>query len=249
MYIIFAALAGIFTFVLNCLGGLFGVISKKRRDLTYCLAISGGIMLAAAIFSLARPAIEAGGLRTFLPWSLFGIAFMAAVNFFADRQLQKSIHGFSGNPRRIALLIIAITLHNIPEGFAIGAAFGRAQPGAMLAAIALAVGIGIQDFPEGTAVSLPLYSSGWEKKKAFWVSVLAGAVEPVAALVGAVAEHGHPGSAVLPVALSISAGAMLFVVSKEIVLPDIIKGNRKKAAIIAFSIGFAVMTTLDIALS
>jgi zinc transporter, ZIP family len=155
--------------------------------------------------------------------------------------------------RRSVLLVSAITLHNIPEGLAVGVTFGavglgmtEGLPGASLgAAIALAIGIGLQNFPEGTAVAMPLRREGMSRGKSFFYGQLSGAVEPIAAVVGATAVlFAQP---ILPYALAFAAGAMIFVVAEELI-PEAKRGSPDIAAM-SLMIGFAVMMTLDVALS
>jgi ZIP family zinc transporter len=151
--------------------------------------------------------------------------------------------------RRVVLLILAITLHNIPEGLAIGVAFGAVAsgyPSASLAgAVALAIGIGLQNFPEGVAVAMPLRREGYSRLKAFWYGQLSATVEPVAAVIGVLAVSAA--QPLLPYALSFAAGAMIFVVVEE-VIPESHAGGNADLATLGTMIGFAVMMTLDVAL-
>ena len=145
------------------------------------------------------------------------------------------------------LLVLAITLHNIPEGLAVGVAFGAAAAGetGIGAAVALAIGIGLQNFPEGTAVALPLRREGMSRAKALWYGQLSGVVEPAAGVLGAWLVLSM--TPILPYALAFAAGAMIFVVAEELI-PEAQRGGNVDLATMGVILGFAIMMTLDVAL-
>jgi ZIP family zinc transporter len=184
---------------------------------------------------------------------LLGAAFLRLVDFFLPHlhpgmPVDKA-EGVKTQWQRTTLLVLAITLHNIPEGLAIGVAFGAVAAGypsaTLAAAVALAIGIGIQNFPEGTAVSMPLRREGMSRLKSFWYGQMSGMVEPIAGVIGAaVVLLARP---LLPYALAFAAGAMIFVVIEELV-PESQSGGHSHAATTGAMLGFAVMMTLDVAL-
>ncbi len=253
-----------FTWGMTALGAALVFLTKevKRWVLDAMLGFAAGVMIAASFWSLLAPAIdlsEAGSLPAWVPPV---IGFLAGGVFLRllDRVLphlhpglpMSEAEGIETSWRRSVLLISAITLHNIPEGLAIGVAFGavgvglgEGVPAATLGgAIALAVGIGLQNFPEGTAVSMPLRREGMSRAKSFFYGQLSAVVEPVAAVVGAAAVLiAQP---ILPYALSFAAGAMIFVVAEELV-PEAKRGSPDIAAM-SLMVGFSVMMTLDVAL-
>ena len=210
-----------------------------QRSLT---GFAAGVMMAASVWSLILPAIEQteaeGRLPPFLP-AAAGIVLGALTLFLLDELVRRR---GGGEVHSDFLLLSAITLHNIPEGMAVGLAFALAADGESLAgAFALALGIGVQNFPEGTAVALPVYQAGKSKRRAFWTGVLSGAVEPLfGALVVLAAAGIH---ALMPWLLSFAAGAMLYVVAEEL-LPR--AGGRRGTC--GFLVGFLLMMILDVAL-
>jgi ZIP family zinc transporter len=216
-------------------------------------------MIAASFWSLLAPAIEMtendGGIAWLpaLAGFLLGALFLRGLDLVLPHlhlgQPTSQAEGIHTSWRRSTLLVLAITLHNIPEGLAVGVAFGAVAagiPSATLAgAIALALGIGIQNFPEGTAVSVPLRREGMSRGKAFWYGQLSGMVEPMAGVVGAaLVVLARP---ILPYALAFAAGAMIFVVIEE-VIPESQTGGHSHYATTGGILGFAVMMTLDVAL-
>jgi ZIP family zinc transporter len=224
-----ALVATLFTWFLTALGAglVFFFRSINRKVLDGMLGFAAGVMIAASYWSLLAPAIEMaeeGSLPAWVP---------AAVGF-----LMRSV-----------LLVLAITLHNIPEGLAVGVAFGALAsdlPAASLAgAVALALGIGIQNFPEGTAVSVPLRREGFSRLKSFWYGQLSGVVEPVAGVLGALAVILI--KPLLPYALAFAAGAMIYVVVEELIPESQLEKNTDVATMGAM-LGFTVMMTLDVAL-
>lgn len=250
-----------FTWMVTALGAamVFFFKSVNRRLLDGMLGFAAGIMIAASYWSLLAPAIEMSEASGQLPWLPPLIGFLAGGFFLwlAD-QLLPHLHlgdeitraeGVHTHLRRAVLLVLAITLHNIPEGLAVGVAFGALGnhlPGATLGgAIALAVGIGLQNFPEGAAVSVPLRREGMSRLRAFGYGQASGIVEPLAGVVGAAAVLSM--RAILPYALAFAAGAMIYVVVEEII-PEAQHSRDSDMATIGAMLGFAVMMTLDVAL-
>jgi ZIP family zinc transporter len=250
-----------FTWFLTALGAglVFFFRSINRTVLDGMLGFAAGVMIAASFWSLLAPAIEMaeeGDLPSWIPATagfLLGGAFLWLVD-----QLLPHLHlglpleeaeGMKTTWRRSVLLVLAITLHNIPEGLAVGVAFGALAanlPSATLAgAVALALGIGIQNFPEGAAVSVPLRREGVSRLKSFWYGQLSAVVEPLAGVLGAVAVIlMRP---ILPYALAFAAGAMIYVVVEELI-PESQLEKSTDIATIGAMLGFAVMMTLDVAL-
>ena len=256
-----ALLATCFTWGLTASGAavVFAFRTIDRRVLDGMLGFAAGVMIAASYWSLLAPAIamaEGGPIPAWLPAAtgfLLGGAFLWTV----DRILphlhlgfpREEAEGISTNWQRSVLLVLAITLHNFPEGLAVGVAFGALAagiPSASLAgAIALALGIGIQNFPEGTAVSVPLRREGLSRAKSFWYGQLSGVVEPIAGVLGAAAVVlVRP---LLPYALAFAAWAMIFVVVEELI-PEAQLEKNTHIATVGTMIGFVVMMTLDVAL-
>ncbi len=236
---------------------IFRTINRKVLD--GMLGFAAGVMIAASFWSLLAPAIEMAE-ESSLPAFIPAVVGFLAGGFFLlliDKILphlhpgfpKSESEGISTSWERSILLILAITLHNIPEGLAVGVAFGALAadlPAASLAgAMALALGIGIQNFPEGTAVSVPLRREGFSLFKSFWYGQLSGIVEPVAGVLGAVAVIVM--KPILPYALAFAAGAMIFVVVEELIPESQLEKNTDIATI-GTLLGFAVMMTLDVAL-
>jgi len=259
--IIQALLATLFTWSVTALGAslIFFFRRVNRNILDGMLGFAAGVMIAASYWSLLAPAIamaEESGGPSWVPAAggfLLGGAFLWVV----DRLLphlhlglpMAEAEGIKTSWQRSILLVLAITLHNIPEGLAVGVAFGALAaglPGATLGgAVALALGIGIQNFPEGTAVSVPLRREGVPILKSFWYGQLSGFVEPVAGVLGAAAVIlMRP---ILPYALAFAAGAMIYVVVEELIPESQLEGSTDIATIGAM-LGFALMMTLDVAL-
>jgi len=222
------------------------------------LGFAGGVMIAASYWSLLAPAIEMSEGKDIPAWVPAVVGFLLGGIFLRgiDAVLPHLHIGFGTDEaeglktswRRTTLLVLAITLHNIPEGLAVGVAFGAVAAGlpsaTLAAAIALAVGIGIQNFPEGLAVSVPLRREGMSRRKSFWYGQLSAVVEPVAAVIGAAAVIiAQP---ILPYALAFAAGAMIFVVIEEVV-PEAQRGGNTDLATMGGMVGFAVMMLLDVA--
>lgn len=256
-----ALLATLFTWGLTAAGAalVFLVRRENRLVLDVMLGATAGVMLAASFWSLLAPAIEmseASGVPGWLPAAV-GFALGAIVLRLADKILPHvhlglpttQAEGLPTKLNRATLLVLAITLHNIPEGLAVGVAFGGAAHGlpavSVTSAIVLAVGIGIQNFPEGLAVSMPLRREGMSRGKAFWYGQLSGAVEPIAGVIGAAAVLLWV--PILPYALAFAAGAMVFVVIEEVV-PEAQNSGNADASTLGAVAGFIVMMVLDVAL-
>ncbi|MBL0716277.1 MAG: ZIP family metal transporter [Desulfosarcina sp.] len=257
-----ALCATLFTWFVTAAGAalvfFFKTINRKLMDAM--LGFAAGVMIAASYWSLLAPAIEMAEASGDLPaWVPATVGFLTGGIFLwsADKVLphlhlgfpMEEAEGIKTNWHRSVLLVLAITLHNIPEGLAVGVAFGALAadlPSATLAgAVALALGIGIQNFPEGAAVSVPLRREGLSRRKCFWYGQLSGAVEPVAGVLGALAViMMRP---ILPYALAFAAGAMIYVVVEELI-PESQLGKNTDAATMGAMCGFAVMMTLDVAL-
>jgi ZIP family zinc transporter len=257
---VFAAfLATLFTWFLTALGAslVFFFKNMNRVVLDGMLGFTGGVMVAASYWSLLAPAIEMSsgeGFVKVIP-AATGFIFGAIFLFGLDKILPhlhinfKETEGVKSPWQRTTLLVLAITLHNIPEGLAVGVLFGGVAAGIPEATIAgaltLAIGIGIQNFPEGIAVSMPLRRMGMSRWKSFMYGQSSALVEPIAAVVGAVAVTFF--TPILPYALAFAAGAMIFVVVEE-VIPETQQDNNTDIATLGFIGGFVVMMTLDVAL-
>jgi ZIP family zinc transporter len=262
---ILAALLGtLFTYGITALGAalVFPFKNVSKKLFNGMLGFSAGVMIAASFWSLLAPAIDLSEELDLIPWVpavvgfLGGGLFLLLVDRFLPHMhvMTKHEEGLKSSWHRSILLVLAITLHNIPEGLAVGVAFGyaatafgtsTAASAAIGGAIALAIGIGLQNFPEGAAVSVPLRREGMSSWKAFMIGQFSGMVEPIAGVVGAVLAISMRNS--LPYALSFAAGAMIYVVIEELI-PESQMMETTKIATIGAMIGFAVMMTLDVAL-
>ncbi|TRZ46260.1 ZIP family metal transporter [Robertkochia solimangrovi] len=256
-----ALIATTFTWFLTALGAsvVFFFKNMKRSVLDGMLGFTGGVMVAASFWSLLAPAIEMSsgeGFAKVLPAAV-GFGLGALFLFGLDKYLPhlhinfkpSESEGVDTKLHRTTLLVLAITLHNIPEGLAVGVLFGGVAAGIPEASIAgaviLAIGIGIQNFPEGIAVSMPLRRQGVSRRKSFWYGQLSAIVEPVAGVIGALAVTFF--TPVLPYALAFAAGAMIFVVVEE-VIPETQQDKYTDIATLGFMGGFIVMMSLDVAL-
>lgn len=269
---VLAALLGtLFTYSVTALGAalVFPFKTVPKKVFNGMLGFSAGVMIAASFWSLLNPAIglsetilEETGNPLFTPWLqavlgfLSGGLFILLIDKYLPHEHIESGHkeGVETSWRRSVLLVLAITLHNIPEGLAVGVAFGyaasafttsAAAAGAIGGAIALAIGIGLQNFPEGAAVSIPLRREGMSRKKAFAIGQFSGMVEPIAGVIGAYLALSMRN--ILPYSLAFAAGAMIYVVVEELI-PESQMMETTKIATIGAMIGFAVMMTLDVAL-
>ena len=253
--VIQALLSTLFTWFVTLLGALlvffFKGVNKNLMD--GMLGFAAGIMIAASFFSLLSPAISMMDELNMNAWVIASIGFLlgGVLLFIGDKVFE---HFYdrdekSVNKKRALMLIISISLHNIPEGLAVGVAFGSIMynlPGASLgSACILALGIGLQNFPEGTAVSVPLLREGYSKRKAFFFGQLSGFVEPISGVLGALLVLKV--RLILPFLLAFAAGAMIYVVVQELIPAS--QSNEKKDLMALFSLlGFTVMMILDIAL-
>lgn len=253
-------LATTFTWMLTALGASFVFFFKTVRRSVFdtMLGFTGGVMVAASFWSLLAPSIEnSRQIHPEYPWIPAAIGFLLGGLFiFALDKFMPHLHinfskeeseGPATKWHKSTLLLLAITLHNIPEGLAVGILFGAAANGldgaSISAAIALAIGIGIQNFPEGLAVAMPLRRQGVSRRRSFWYGQLSAIVEPVAGVIGAIAVI-HVQS-ILPYALSFAAGAMIFVVVEE-VIPETQRDKYTDLAVLGFMLGFALMMILDV---
>jgi zinc transporter, ZIP family len=252
-----------FTWFVTALGAslVFFIKDVNRGFMDTLMGFTAGVMLAASFWSLLNPAIEMAesSWGTELAWVPVGIGFLAGAFFlFGLDQWLPHLHlsdpiekseGVKTSWNKTVLLVLAITLHNIPEGLAIGVAFGAVAeglPGANLAgAIALTIGIGIQDLPEGMAVSLPLRRYGLSRAKSFLWGQLSGVVEPLAAVSGVILVMMM--QSILPYALAFAAGAMIYIVVEE-VIPESQRDGHTDKATLGLMIGFVLMMALDVGL-
>lgn len=237
---------------------VFFLKSDLRQNVQRALTgFAAGVMVAASVWSLIIPAIEQSeplGRFAFLPafagfWiGILFLLFLDHVIPHLHRQADQA-EGPRSNLTRTAMLVLAVTLHNIPEGMAVGVVYAGLRNGSGMitagGALALALGIAIQNFPEGAIISMPLYSEGKSKSESFWLGVLSGAVEPVfGGLTVAVSGLIVPA---MPYFLSFAAGAMLYVVVEELI-PEMSAGQHSNIGVISFAAGFSVMMALDVAL-
>lgn len=258
--IIQALMGTFFTWGMTALGSAMIFMAKdvSRKLLDGMLGFASGVMIAASYWSLLAPAIELSQGLAVPEWfpAVTGFLLGGAFLFLVDKLLphlhmgQTDPEGPKSSWQRSVLLITAITLHNIPEGLAVGVAFGAAAAGiegaSVASAVALAIGIGIQNFPEGLAVSAPLRREGWPAGKSFMYGQYSGMVEPVAGLIGVVATLlMRP---ILPYALAFAAGAMIYVVAEELIPESKRSESHSDVPTIGVMLGFAVMMLLDVAL-
>jgi ZIP family zinc transporter len=251
----------LFTWGVTALGAAGVYLSKEisRKVLDGMLGFAAGVMIAASYWSLLAPSIEISetlGYPSFVPPAI-GFLLGGIVLWLIDRLIphlhlwlpMSQAEGIKTTWQRSVLLILAITIHNIPEGMAVGVAFGAAAagiPGASTAgAIALALGIGIQNFPEGLAISAPLRREGFTRFRSWWYGQLSALVEPIAAVIGAAAVVTM--RQILPYALAFAAGAMIYVVIEELI-PEAQNGQNTDIATAGAMLGFTVMMILDVAL-
>ncbi len=264
-----ALFAGLFTWVLTAIGAslVFLFKSTNRKFLDAALGFTGGVMIAASFWSLLSPAINAveiqnelgySNLPTFLPPAI-GFFLGAIFMFFLDKSIPhlhifgkiEEAEGPKTDLKKTSLLVMAIAIHNIPEGLAVGVAFGALYSAefssvfSLGSAVALGIGIGIQNFPEGFAVSMPLRRAGFSKFKSWKWGQLSAIVEPIFAVIGAAfVLLVYP---ILPYALAFAAGAMIFIVVEE-VIPESQRGGNTDLATMGLIVGFIVMMVLDVSL-
>jgi zinc transporter, ZIP family len=258
--ILAAFYATMFTWIVTAAGAslVFFFKTMNRAVLDGMLGFTGGVMVAASYWSLLAPAIEMSEGEGFVKVIPAAAGFlMGALFLFAlDKTLPhlhinfKETEGIKSPWQRTTLLVLAITLHNIPEGLAVGVLFGGVAAGipeaSIAGAVTLAIGIGIQNFPEGIAVSMPLRRMGMSRRKSFMYGQSSAIVEPIAGVLGAVAVTFF--TPILPYALAFAAGAMIFVVVEE-VIPETQQDKNTDIATLGFIGGFIVMMSLDVALA
>ena len=266
--IIQALIGGLFTWILTAIGAslVFFFKSSNRKVLDMCLGFTGGVMIAASFWSLLSPAIatvekqQELGITTLPIWFAPAVGFLLGALFlyYLDKKIPhlhlfESVENAEGpktDLKKTELLVLAIALHNIPEGLAVGVAFGALASGMdigmeMGGAIALAIGMGLQNAPEGFAVSMPLRRQGLSKFKSWQWGQQSAIVEPIFAVIGAaIVMSVYP---ILPYALSFAAGAMIFIVIEE-VIPESQRGGNVDLASIGLILGFIVMMILDVSL-
>lgn len=261
-----AFIAGLFTWGCTIFGSSFVYFFKtvNRKLLDMMMGFAGGVMIAASFWSLLAPALEYAeadyGTLAWLPAAigfLLGGFFIRLIDYVVPHlHLSKPIEEAEGmQPRKglskSMLLFLAITIHNIPEGLAIGVTFGALAtqvPGvdaSIMGAIGLAIGIGLQNIPEGSSLSLPIRGEGHSRWKAFWYGSMSAVVEPIAAVIGAAFVLSM--TAILPYALAFAAGAMIFVVVEELI-PESQSNGNTDIATLSLMVGFVVMMVLDVAL-
>lgn len=260
-----ALIGTLFTWFVTALGAsmVFFFKTIKKTVLNGMLGFAAGVMIAASFWSLLAPGIEMAEELGQTPWLTAAIGFLGGGTFlYLVDKLLPHLHmgldttqaeGIKTSWQRSVLLVLAITLHNIPEGLAVGVAFGAVASGqlgtaSIAGAVALALGIGLQNFPEGAAVSIPLRREGFSRTKAFLYGQASGIVEPIAGVIGAVAVITM--KPILPYALAFAAGAMIYVVIEELI-PEAQReegGSKTDVATIGAMIGFSVMMILDVAL-
>ncbi len=260
-----ALIGTMFTWGVTALGAslVFFFKSIKKNVLNGMLGFAAGVMIAASFWSLLAPGIRMAEELGQVAWLTAAIGFLGGGGFLylVDKFLphlhmgldRSQAEGIKTSWQRSILLVLAITLHNIPEGLAVGVAFGAAASGnlgtaGIASAVALAIGIGLQNFPEGAAVSIPLRREGFSRTKAFIYGQASGIVEPIAGVVGAFAVLKM--QPILPYALAFAAGAMIYVVIEELI-PEAQReegGSKTDIATIGCMVGFTVMMILDVAL-
>lgn len=259
--VIQALLATLFTWFVTMLGAsiVFFFKEVKKSIMDALLGFSAGVMIAASFWSLLSPAIDMADNMKMITWLVVFLGFFSGglllflgdklYDFLQNKMKKKTDSNTSNKLKRCLMLVFSITLHNIPEGLVVGVAFGSLAynlTGSTIAsALTLALGIGLQNFPEGSAVSLPLRREGFSRKKAFFFGQLSGAVEPIAAVVGALLVLKV--QVLLPFLLSFAAGAMIYVVVEELIPES--QSNKKKDLMALFTlIGFSIMMILDVSL-
>ena len=246
-------------FLGTALGAAMVFLLKKQIADSIQKALTGfaaGVMVAASFWSLLQPALDSSsemGKLAFLPAAigfLIGVGFLLGLDVLTPHtHMDKQNEGPQSGFKRTTKLILAVTLHNIPEGMAVGVVYAGLLAGSVGitagGALTLALGIAIQNFPEGAIVSMPLLAEGMPRRKTFWMGVLSGAVEPIAAVITILAAGLV--TPVMPYFLAFAAGAMMYVVVEELI-PEMSEGKHSNTGTIAFSLGFVLMMILDVAL-
>lgn len=250
--IIQAFLATLFTWAVTALGAALVFMFKKihKNILDSMLGIAAGVMIAASFWSLLSPSIEmANVLKINIILSVAGGFLSGGLLLFIGDKVMNKMQNKSSNLKRTLMLIVSITLHNIPEGLAVGVAFGSTLYGldgaTLMSAWTLAIGIGIQNFPEGTAVSVPLRREGFSRNKSFIYGMLSGVVEPISGVLGALLVLKV--RIILPFLLAFAAGAMIYVVIQELI-PESQTNENKEVISMCTLIGFTIMMLLDVLL-
>ncbi len=257
--ILWAFLGTCFTFSVTSLGSLNVYILKNKLNSntqSVFLGFAGGVMIAASIWSLLLPAIDRAEENGQISWLvatsgfLLGVILLLLLDAWIKKKARNRKFGALDLQSTTGMLLLAITIHNIPEGMAVGLAFAMAaerleDTNLLTGAIALAIGIGIQNYPEGAAVALPLFKEGMSRKKAFFIGSMSAIVEPVFGVLAAVMASFI--SQFMPFLLSFAAGTMIYVVIEELV-PEAHAGGKEKTGTIGFILGFVIMMILDIAL-
>lgn len=254
-YPIQALIASLFTWGITSLGAAVVFLFKKvnKNTMDAMLGLSAGVMLAATFWSLLSPALEMAENLKLISWLIVSLGVLSGglLLFIGDKIFDRITKKKTNSHsiKRSLMLIFSITLHNIPEGMAIGVAFGSVfynlEGATLAAAVMLAIGIGIQNFPEGSAVSLPLRREGMSPQKAFFFGMLSGIVEPISAVVGAILVIKV--QVLLPILLSFAGGAMIYVVVQELIPES--QTNKKKDLMALFTIlGFLLMMIFDVSL-
>lgn len=244
-----AFLATLMTYAFTVAGSSLVFFFKKvnRNMMDALLGVAGGVMIAASFFSLLAPAIEKCEDLGQIPWLVVSAGFLlgGALLFVTDKVSDKYLS--DSDKKRNFMLMLSITMHNIPEGMVVGLAFGSLGYGnvTLMSAFMLALGIGIQNFPEGSSISLPLRRSGMSRGKAFFLGQISGIVEPIAGVLGALLVLKVEW--ILPVSLAFAAGAMIYVVVEEII-PESQTNKRKDLMAFFTLVGFVVMMILDVGL-
>ncbi|MCI8498852.1 MAG: ZIP family metal transporter [Bacilli bacterium] len=244
-----ALLATLMTYLFTMAGSALVFFFKKtnRNMMDAMLGIAGGVMIAASFFSLLAPAIDkAEGLGQ-TPWIIVPLGFLlGGILLFVTDKISSKVIKNSSNKKNF-MLMLSITIHNIPEGLVVGLGFGSLIYGdaSLMSAFMLALGIGIQNFPEGSSISLPLRRSGMSRKKAFFFGQISGIVEPIAGVLGALLILKI--ESILPISLAFAAGAMIYVVVEEII-PESQTNKRKDLMAFFTLIGFIIMMVLDVGL-
>ena len=248
--IIQALLATLFTWAVTALGAALVFMFKKihKNILDSMLGIAAGVMIAASFWSLLSPSIEmANVLKINIILSVAGGFLSGGLLLFIGDKFMNKMQNKSSNLKRTLMLIVSITLHNIPEGLAVGVAFGSTLYGldgaTLMSAWTLAIGIGIQNFPEGTAVSVPLRREGFSRNKSFIYGMLSGIVEPISGVLGALLVLKV--RIILPFLLAFAAGAMIYVVIQELI-PESQTNENKEVISMCTLIGFTIMMLLDV---
>ena len=250
--VLYSILGILIPFVGTSLGSAFVFFMKKNMSEKFqkiTVGFAAGVMIAASVWSLILPSVEMAEKQHVISWIpatvglILGVIFLIVINKFAEKLESKK------NGKKLNMLLFSVTLHNIPEGMAVGVSFAAFLAGnagvELFEAMLLAIGIAIQNIPEGAIISMPLKMEGVSKPKAFLYGVLSGIVEPIAAIITVMMINIVV--PILPYLLSFAAGAMIYVVVEELI-PEIHSGNKSALGVIGFTIGFVIMMVLDIAL-